>query len=174
MVSKTTISARVSEVRILPSPRKIMLNPFKKTKKEPDNWKELLSRFLELEKDQKEISEELEKVKKNNKSNFQKIGIVRFNPFKEVGSDQSFSVAILDGNDNGVVITSLYTRDKNRVYGKEIKAGISEYNLSEEEKQAIEKAKHILDDNFHLNSKYGKNKPKINNSTTSSGSSRPC
>jgi len=139
-----------------------MLNPFKKIKKDPENWKEFLSRFLELEKSYKELSEELEKLKKENLSNFQKIGIVRFNPFKEVGSDQSFSVAILNGNNDGVVITSLYTREENRVYGKPIKAGFSEYTLSEEEKQAIEKAK------------YGKNNSKPNNSTTGSGGARPC
>jgi len=134
-----------------------MLNPFKKTKKEPEDWKEFLSRFLNLEKKHKDLSEEIEKLKKQNLDNFQKIGVVRFNPFKEVGSDQSFSVAILDGNDNGIVITSLYTREESRVYGKPIKGGFSEYNLSEEEKQAIEKAKN------------GKNNSKSNNSTRPEG-----
>jgi len=134
-----------------------MLNPFKKTKKEPENLEEVLSRFRELEKNFEKISGELEKIKRGNLSNFQKIGIIRFNPFKEVGSDQSFSVAILDGNDNGIVITSLYTREESRVYGKPIKGGFSEYNLSEEEKQAIEKAKN------------GKNNSKSNNSTRPEG-----
>lgn len=138
-----------------------MLNPFKKIKKEPEDWKEFLSRFSELEKKHRELYEEIEKIKKQNLSNFQKIGLVRFNPFKEVGSDQSFSIAILDGNDSGIVITSLHTREENRVYGKPIEAGLSKYNLSEEEKQAIEKAK------------YGKNNSKLNNSATGSGGSWP-
>jgi hypothetical protein len=68
------------------------------------------------------------------------VGIVRFNPFSEVGGDQSFSIALLNENDDGVVITSLYTRQENRVYGKPIKNSQSEYSLSEEEKKAIEKA----------------------------------
>ena len=68
------------------------------------------------------------------------MGIVRFNPFSGVGSDQSFSVALLDKNDNGIVITSLYNREGNRVYAKPIKTGVSEYLLSTEEKSAIEKA----------------------------------
>jgi len=136
-----------------------MLNPFKKPKKEPEDWKEFLTRFLDLEEKYKELSEELKKTEKENMSNFQKIGVVRFNPFKEVGSDQSFSIAILDGNDNGVVITSLYTRDESRVYGKPIKAGVSEYNLSDEEKKAIEKAKNKLDDN-NPSLNHGKNNSK--------------
>jgi len=69
------------------------------------------------------------------------VGIIRFNPFSEVGGDQSFSLALLNESNDGVVITSLYTRQENRVYGKPIKNGQSEYTLSEEEKQAIEKAK---------------------------------
>ena len=118
-----------------------MFNFFKKPKKEPKDINELLSQFNDLKKNFKEISEELENLKRENKFSIQKTSIVRFNPFKEVGSDQSFSAAFLDGNDSGIVITSHYTREGNRVYGKPIKVGLSEYLLSEEEKEAIEKSK---------------------------------
>jgi len=118
-----------------------MFNFFKKGKKEPENLKEILVQFKDLEKSLEKISEELEKLKKENKFNVQKVGIVRFNPFKEIGGNQSFSAALLDGNDSGIVITSLYSREGNRVYGKPIKAGTSDYLLSNEEKEAIEKAK---------------------------------
>lgn len=118
-----------------------MFNFFRKTKKEPENLKEILPQFQDLKKNFERISQELESLKKENKFNVQKIGIVRFNPFSEVGGDQSFSIALLDGNDDGVVITSLYSREGNRVYGKPIQNGKSQYPLSEEEKQAIEKAK---------------------------------
>lgn len=121
-----------------------MFNLFEKKKKEPENLKEILFQFKSLEKKFEKVSEELEKLKKENKFNIQKIGIVRFNPFKEVGGNQSFSIALLDGNDDGITITSLYTREGNRVYGKEIKAGFSEYLLSAEEKEAINKAKYEL------------------------------
>lgn len=114
---------------------------FKKEKKQPENFKEVLKRFLDLENNLEKVSQELEDLKKKNQFNIQKAGIIRFNPFKEVGSDQSFSLALLDANDSGVVITSLYTREKNRVYGKPVVGGKSEYILSEEEKKAIEKAK---------------------------------
>ncbi|MDO8663862.1 MAG: DUF4446 family protein [Candidatus Wildermuthbacteria bacterium] len=118
-----------------------MFNFFKKTKKEPENLKEVLARFSDLEKSFERIQEELKKVKSESKFNIQKVGMVRFNPFKEVGSDQSFSIALLDGNDSGVVVSSLYTREESRIYGKPIKNGQSEYQLSGEEKEAINKAK---------------------------------
>ena len=117
-----------------------MLNFFKK-KKEPENLKEILAQFKELKENFEKISKELENLKKENKFNIQKLGIVRFNPFKEIGGNQSFSIALLDGNDDGIVITSLYTKEGNRVYGKPIKNGKSEYLLSEDEKEAIEYAK---------------------------------
>lgn len=70
-----------------------------------------------------------------------KFGIIRFNPFGDIGGDQSFSVALLDGKNNGVVISSLHTKEGTRVYSKPIAKGESEkYQLTEEEKQAIKVA----------------------------------
>jgi hypothetical protein len=70
----------------------------------------------------------------------QHVGIVRFNPFREAGSDQSFCIAMLDEQKNGVVISSLYSRDGVRVYGKPVQNGISSYTLSGEEQEAIQRA----------------------------------
>ncbi len=117
-----------------------MFNFSKKQKKEPKDWKEVLNSFRNLKDNFGKLSQEIEKIKKDQKLSVQKIGIVRFNPFSEVGSDQSFSIAILDGNNDGLVISSLFSRNDNRVYGKPVKAGTSEYQLSEEEKTAIKKA----------------------------------
>ncbi len=117
-----------------------MFNFFKKTKKEPDNLEDVLSQFNDLKKRFEKLFQELESVKQDNNLNIRKVGIVRFNPFKEIGGNQSFSVVLLDGRDNGVILTSLYSRDGNRVYGKPIKNGQSEYLLSGEEKEAISKA----------------------------------
>lgn len=113
---------------------------FLKKGKSPENLKEVLDCLQSLEKKIKKNSEELEGLKREDKFHVQKIGITRYNPFSGVGGDQSFSIALLDGNNNGVVITSLYARDGNRVYAKPLKEGESEYQLSEEEKKAIEKA----------------------------------
>ena len=70
----------------------------------------------------------------------QKVGVVRFNPFKDTGGDQSFAIALLDKSNNGLVISSLYGREGTRIYTKPIEKGNSTYHLSEEEKQAIQKA----------------------------------
>jgi len=113
---------------------------FFKKDKEPKDLNEVLKQFEGLEKEVEKISEGLENLKKEGKFSIQKMGIVRYNPFSGVGGDQSFSVALLDGNNDGVVVTSLYSRDGNRVYGKPIKNGSSEYSLSDEEKKSIDKA----------------------------------
>lgn len=67
-----------------------------------------------------------------------RVGMVRFNPFKDIGGDQSFSVALLDGKNSGITFSSLHTREGTRVYVKPIVKGKSEkYTLTEEENQAI-------------------------------------
>jgi len=70
-----------------------------------------------------------------------KVGVVRFNPFKDVGGDQSFAIALLNGKNNGIVISSLFTREGTRIYSKSILSGKSEkHPLTEEEEQAIKMA----------------------------------
>lgn len=67
-----------------------------------------------------------------------KIGMVRFNPFNDIGGDQSFAIALLDGKNNGLVISSLYTKEGTRVFSKAIRTGGAEkHPLTEEEKSAI-------------------------------------
>jgi len=76
----------------------------------------------------------------------QRIGIVRFNPFADTGGAQSFSIALLDAQGSGVVMTSLYARAGNRWYVKEVVRGKGkELDLSKEEASVIEKAKQIGD-----------------------------
>jgi hypothetical protein len=70
----------------------------------------------------------------------QRIGMIRFNAFKDTGSDLSFSVAILDANNDGVVISSIFGRDESRVYGKPVQKGKSQYSLSDEEQAALQMA----------------------------------
>ena len=70
----------------------------------------------------------------------QNVGIVRFNPFRDAGGDQSFCIALLDEAHNGVVISSLYARDGVRIYGKPVQTGMSSYTLSKEEQEAIQQA----------------------------------
>ena len=69
-----------------------------------------------------------------------KTSVVRFNPFSEMGGNQSFVIAMLDAKNNGFVISSLFIKEGNRVYTKAIKNGKSEHALSKEEQEALQKA----------------------------------
>jgi len=71
----------------------------------------------------------------------QNVGIVRFNAFEDTGSDLSFAIALLDANNNGVIISSIFGRSESRTYAKPITDGKSPYFLSEEENQALSKAR---------------------------------
>ena len=70
----------------------------------------------------------------------QKVGIVRYSAFKDTGSDLSFAVAMLDEKNDGVVFNGIYSREMSNIYAKPVKNGVSEYTLSEEEKEAIRRA----------------------------------
>jgi len=83
------------------------------------------------------VSKNLEKI---SQKTIQKIGVIRFNPFKETGGDQSFAIALLDADNNGLIISSLFTREGTRVYTKPIESGESKYLLSKEEIEALKKA----------------------------------
>jgi hypothetical protein len=109
-------------------------------KKEFKDIKELLKYIDSLEKRVENLTQALDSLKKETKLAVQKVGLKRFNPFSEIGGDQSFTIALLDGNNDGVIITSIYSNDGNRVYAKSIEKGESKYVLSEEEKEVIEKA----------------------------------
>jgi hypothetical protein len=69
-----------------------------------------------------------------------KIKLVRFNPFDEIGSNQSFILCLLDMDNSGVIITSLHSRDQTRIYAKEIKEGNIDPNIfSKKEKEILSK-----------------------------------
>lgn len=71
----------------------------------------------------------------------QHVGIVRYNPFSDTGSDQSFAIALADGRGDGVLLSSLHARDTTRVYAKPLSGWESAHSLTDEEKQAIERAR---------------------------------
>jgi hypothetical protein len=98
-------------------------------KKEEDNSRDLRSQQKQI----KSISDDI-------KLHIQKVGLIRFNPFEEMGGDHSFSLALLDEHDTGVVMTGLHTRDRTRVYLKDIVKGKCKIDLSSEEEKALSKA----------------------------------
>jgi len=113
---------------------------FGKQKKQAITVKELTKEVRSLEERLEKTVKELTLLQKAHEKAVTKVGMVRFNPFGEMGGDQSFSVALLDSKDSGVVITSHYGKDIQRIYAKPIKEGKSEYSLSTEEEDAIKKA----------------------------------
>jgi hypothetical protein len=106
--------------------------------------KKVLKDSTEEKKKLDQLVKEAEKLKKEQIFGIQKIGLVRYNPFAETGGDQSFCLSVLDGRDSGLVISSLHSRDTTRVYAKPVKNGrASGYELSDEEKLAIKRAKKV-------------------------------
>ncbi|NLH87206.1 MAG: DUF4446 family protein, partial [Firmicutes bacterium] len=73
-------------------------------------------------------------------NHIQKVGVVRYDAFDGIGGEQSFSVALLDANANGVVVSGLSGREDTRVYAKPVRNGRSAHTLSDEEIQAIARA----------------------------------
>jgi len=94
----------------------------------------------ELEAKIEDIFLDIEKLQKLSEIAIQKTGVVRFNPFQNMGGNQSFAIALLDNKNNGFVISSLFIKEGNRVYAKAVKDGKSDYLLSNEEKEAIDRA----------------------------------
>lgn len=103
-------------------------------------WKDIDVRGGQLE----VLTKRLVQLEKQNLYTFQKVGLVRFNPFGDTGGDQSFALALLDGNNDGLIISSLHSRESTRIYAKLVRQGKGQvYELSEEEKRAIKEAKII-------------------------------
>lgn len=103
-----------------------------------------LDRYIERLDDVTGQVDELENLCQTVESNvrraIQRIGIVRFNPFADTGSDQSFAVALLDLSGTGIVISSLFSRTSTRIFAKPVADGKSTHVLTEEEREAIDQA----------------------------------
>ena len=94
----------------------------------------------------KEMEQYLETVEKRLDESIRGVSTVRFTPFKGTGDggNISFATAFLNEEENGVVLSTLYTRERVGIYAKPLKDGKSEYELTGEEKEAIEKARAFL------------------------------
>lgn len=101
---------------------------------------EIGKRLRDTEEEFKRLRNDVARVDVMAGNAIQKVGVLRFNPFEDVGGDQSFAAALLDSEDNGVIISSLYTREGTRVYAKPLVKGQSKYHLSREEEEAIRRA----------------------------------
>ena len=101
--------------------------------------RELVGQVKEFREENTLIAQKLDELTQDGKNHLQRIEVVRYNPYNDTGGDQSFSVVLLDGTLNGLLITSLHSRSGTRIYTKIIKSGKSDLELSKEEKVLLEK-----------------------------------
>ena len=99
-----------------------------------------IAKIEEKEEGFRELHSRLDILENQLSFSIQKIGFVRYNAFDDVGSDLSYSIAMLDNNDNGILLTGIHSRVDSVTYAKPIKGGESNYNLSIEENQALNRA----------------------------------
>lgn len=86
------------------------------------------------------LKDKVQELEREGKLSVKKIKLKRYNAFPDMGGDLSFSVVFLNDYNSGVLITSIYARDENRVYLKPIIKGTCSYTLSPEEKEIIAEA----------------------------------
>jgi len=87
-----------------------------------------------------DVDKKLSELTAKQLETIQKIGFIRFDAFKDMGGALSFSLALLNGKNEGIVISSLHGREGSRVYGKTVKGESSSFPLLDEEKEAIKRA----------------------------------
>lgn len=109
-----------------------------------DSVDEMLKKYMDsvdkVDEKSKELISYCNKLDTEKGRCLQKIGLIRYNAFRDTGSDLSFALAILDEYNTGIVLNGIYSREMSNIYAKPVNCGTSSYTLSEEERQAIQKA----------------------------------
>lgn len=105
-----------------------------------EDLEKFMSKVNKVEKQNSEIISFCKNLDEDVSKCIQKVGIVRYSAFKDTGSDLSFTVALLDEKNDGIVFNGIYSREMSNIYAKPVENGNSSYTLSNEEIQAIEKA----------------------------------
>lgn len=110
-----------------------------------EGLKPLLDSVLKATSENKKDIEKLisycDRIEKDGHFHIQKVGLLRFNPFKDTGGDQSFILSLVDKNNTGVIISGLYSRSGLRWYAKKVEMGRGvEHELSDDEVKALKEA----------------------------------
>jgi hypothetical protein len=87
------------------------------------------------------VANRVEELAVNAEVHLQRVGMVRYNAFDDTGGDQSFALALLDIHGDGAILNGLFHRNECRVYAKPVRAWKSTYSLSDEEQEAVRKAR---------------------------------
>lgn len=115
------------------------------------NLEEMILEKIDSIDEVKELSEkaihEVERLEIKMKECIQKVAIMRYKAFEDVGSDLSFSIAMLDDKNDGIILTGIYGRQESTTYAKPIDKGISRYDLSEEEVYVLNEASKKISNN---------------------------
>ena len=122
---------------------KFSYNSFMKGKDGRTLEDSIFERFEELEDLAEATAKNRQAIRKINEemmSNFQKVGIVKYDAFNEMGGKLSFAITLLDGNNSGYIINSMHSREGCYNYVKEIVKGESYIELSEEESESLDRA----------------------------------
>jgi Protein of unknown function (DUF4446) len=112
----------------------------KKAKDLEDTIINLEKEITRLKKNTIDMNQELMVINTKLKKSIRGLETIRFNPFSDQGSNQSFAIGMLNEEGDGVVFSSLYSRDRMSIFAKPIKNNKSEYELTTEEKEALQKA----------------------------------
>ncbi len=100
--------------------------------------REYIDKVEEVDNKNKDILEYCNRLDKNISLCIKKIGMVRYSAFKDTGSDLSFALALLNDNNDGVLLNGIYSREMSNIYAKQIKEGKTINKLTEEEERALE------------------------------------
>lgn len=111
-----------------------------------ESFQALNRSFAEMNKREQTLNKNITEFRLENLKHTQKLALLRYNPYGDTGGEQSFSLVLLDGKDNGVVLTSLHTRAGTRIYAKQINKSKSELSLSKEEDQTLKQALELTGD----------------------------
>ena len=94
----------------------------------------------DIEKENKKINRDIQDIRDLLQQAITKVAVVRFRAFEDMGSDLSYAVAMLDSDNNGVIMSSIFAREDSRSYVKPITAGKSSYPMTDEEQEALRQA----------------------------------
>src|SRR3990170_4874226 len=101
----------------------------------------LIKDLESLQKSKNKIETDIDNIENRLKKSIRGLSTVRFNPFKDSGGNQSFAIAMLNEDGDGVILSSLYSRERMSVFAKPVKNHVSEYDLTNEEQEALKTAK---------------------------------
>ena len=105
-----------------------------------DAIEENFKQMNEIQKDYEATKQDIDETLQRMKSTFHKMGIVKYDAFKEMGGNLSFTLCLLDDMNTGFILNTMHGRDSSYTYVKEIIKGEAYATLGEEEKEALEKA----------------------------------